>query len=106
MKPEKYFVTKEGTIVNEYNIKMAALIVHNMHLDTDEQLYAYINDHTEGILFESSSPTIEDFLKNYQYVAAIRFYYNAHRDEGMLLQDARKYVNSVREKMIKAGELH
>ena len=34
MEREKYFVTKEGTIVNDYNIRMAAMIVHGIHIDT------------------------------------------------------------------------
>ena len=105
MEREKYFVTKEGTIVNDYNIRMAAMIVHGIHIDTEDQLYSYINDYTKGILFEATCHTIEDFLKNNQYVAAIRFYYHTHRNEGVTLRDARNYVQSIREKMEKAGEL-
>lgn len=105
MKHEKYFVTKEGTIVNDYDIRMAAMIVHGIHIDTEGQLYSYINDNTKGILFEATCPTIEDFLKNKQYVAAIRFYYDTHRNEGMTLRDTRNYVQSIREKMKERGEL-
>ena len=52
MKQEKYFITKQGTIVNEYNIKLAAEIVHGVVLDTENEFDEYVERKCSGILYE------------------------------------------------------
>ena len=105
MKQEKYFVTKQGTIVNEYNIKLAAEIVHGVVLDTENEFDEYVERKCSGILFEVVSPKIEDFLLNHQKVAGIRFFYNANRSKGVTLTEARDYVEDLEAKMKERGEL-
>ena len=105
MKQEKYFVTKQGTIVNEYNIKLAAEIAHGVVLDTENEFDEYIERKRSGILFEVASPRVEDFLLNHQKIAGIRFYYNSNKDKGVTLGEARDYVEDLEAKMKERGEL-
>ena len=105
MKQEKYFVTKQGTIVNEYNIKMAAEIVHGVVLDTENEFKEYVERKCSGILFEVVSPRVEDFIVNHQKIAGIRFYYNSNREKGITLKEARDYVEELEANMKERGEL-
>lgn len=105
MTDEKYFLTKEGRIVNEYNIKMAAEIVHGIILNTETLFKEYVERKCSGILFELKSPKIEDFLTHNEKVAGIRFYYNSNRDKGVTLTEARDYVEALEAKMKERGEL-
>lgn len=76
-----YFLTIDNTIVDNYDIAQASMIVNgrNIAADNFEAVRKYaLRPSTEGILKEINNPTVEMFLRHGAKVKAIKLYYDQH----------------------------
>ena len=101
-----YFQTIDNTIVDNYDIAQASMIVNGRNIATDNfgaiRKYALCPS-TEGILKEICNPTVEMFLRHGAKVKAIKLYYDQH--PGTSLVEAKRIIDEM-EKHIKDEHLN
>ena len=91
-----YFLTIDNTIVDNYDIAQASMIVNgrNIAADNFEAVRKYaLRPSTEGILKEITNPTVDMFLRHGAKVKAIKLYYDQH--PGTSLVEAKRIIDEM-----------
>lgn len=82
-----YFLTIDNTIVDNYDIVKAFMIVNGSSIAADNfsavRKYA-LRPSTEGILKEIVNPTVDMFLRHGAKVKAIKLYYDQNPDVSLV----------------------
>ena len=96
-----YFATIDNTIVDNYDISQALMIVDGVKISADnfKAIRKYAAQ-TEGIITEIEEPSIEMFLKCGHKIRAIKLYYDQHPD--VSLKKAKDIIDEMEQK-IKGG---
>lgn len=93
-----YFLTIDNTIVDNYDIAKASMIVNGINIAADKldavKKYA-LRPSTEGILKEITNPTVEICLRHGAKVKAIKLYYDQH--PGVSLVEAKRIIDAMAE---------
>jgi len=93
-----YFLTIDNTIVDNYDIAKASMIVNGINIAADKldavKKYA-LRPSTEGILKEITNPTVDMFLRHGAKVKAIKLYHDQH--PGTALVEAKRIVDEMAE---------
>ena len=93
-----YFLTIDNTIVDNYDIAKAFMIVNGISIAPDKfgsvRKYA-LRPSTGGIVTEIENPTVETFLRHGSKVKAIKLYCDQHPDVSMI--EAKKIVDVMAE---------
>ena len=91
-----YFLTIDNTIVDNYDIAKASMIVNGINIAADKldavKKYA-LHPSTEGILKEITNPTVDMFLRHGAKVKAIKLYHDQH--PGTSLVEAKRIIDEM-----------
>lgn len=93
-----YFLTIDNTIVDNYDIAKAFMIVNGISIAPDNfvavRKYA-LRPSTGGIITEIENPTVEICLRHGAKVKAIKLYYDQH--PGVSLVEAKRIIDAMAE---------
>lgn len=92
-----YYLTKENTIVTNFDISEAFLICRGIKINPhpeniDGKMYGLA-----GIKTKLDNPSVELFLRFGEKVKAVKFYKDSH--EGISFKEAKEYVDKIENKM-------
>lgn len=93
-----YFGTKDGGLVDHYEIIRMARIVSGKHIDINdvEAIREYART-CKGIKNEIQNPSIKYLLEHGEKFRAIQIYYRSHKEIG--LKEAKAIVEQMEERM-------
>lgn len=93
-----YFGTKDGGLVDHYEIIRMARIVSGKHIDINdvEAIREYART-CKGIKNEIQNPSIKYLLEHGEKFKAIQIYYRSHKEIG--LKEAKAIVEQMEERM-------
>lgn len=91
-----YFLTIDNTIVDNYDIAKAFMVVNGINIAPDNfvvvRKYA-LHPLIGGIVTEVENPTVEMFLRHGAKVKAVRLYYDQH--PGVSMVESKRIVNEM-----------
>lgn len=91
-----YFLTIDNTIVDNYDIAKAFMIVNGISIAPDNfvavRKYA-LRPSTGGIITEIENPTVEICLRHGAKVKAVRLYYDQH--PGVSMVESKRIVDEM-----------
>ena len=98
-----YFATRNGGLVNNYDISKAALIVENKTIDGNnfDEVREFAKN-CKGIKKEIENPSVRYLLKRGLKVQAVKIYYDKHPELGF--EKSREIVDAIEAKMSKDVE--
>ena len=91
-----YFLTIDNTIVDNYDIAKASMIVNGINIAADKLdavKKCALRPSTEGILKEITNPTVDMFLRHGAKVKAIKLYHDQH--PGTSLVEAKRIIDEM-----------